>query len=403
MNCYRNIVNSDKARGLFVAFLLIIFSLLLAFDSSAQTLNSSQRKKSVTANLPIPDIDAKAWALMEFNSGWVVAGKNIRAKFAPASITKLMTNYVVFEKLKAGEITFHDLVPISEKAWRAEGSRMFADVNTEIELKRLVKSTAIQSGNDAAIALSEHVAGTEENFAQLMNQIASQLGLFDSNFVNSTGLPAQGHFMSASDIAALSLALIKNFPEFYAWYSEKEYTHNEIRQFNRNKLLWKDSSVDGLKTGFTEEAGYCLVGSAERDGQRWIAVVLGAKGEREREAEVLRLLNYAFAAYQAMHLLDEQGGLVSAKVYGGEVDEVRLQAVKAVNIIVPQGRESDIVTELQYSPYFEAPISAGQRMGIASLSLDGENIIDVPLIATSTIKEGGWWKRLVDSIVLRFK
>lgn len=404
--------------------------LIVSVASNAQVLNSTQRDRVVATSLSAPNIDATAWALMEVNTGWVVAGKNTRLPIAPASITKLMMNYVVFTKLKSGDINFTDQVSISEKAWRAEGSRMFADVNTRIELKHLLKSTVIQSGNDAAIALAEYVGGSEHAFAQLMNQAANDLGLEDSHFNNSSGLPAkkkpvtsqlnnqaadeaevsndlglpeQPHVMSASDIAALSAAIIKQYPDFYEWYSEKEYTHNNIRQFNRNKLLWKDSSVDGLKTGFTDAAGYCLVGSAKRNGQRWIAVVLGAKGEREREQAVLSLLNYAFSAYKPLSMLDKQGGLASASVYGGEVDEVRLQAVHSANIVVPKGRESDIVTELQFSPYFEAPVKLGQPMGVASLSLDGQSLIDVPLVAMSEIKEGSLWKRFIDTIKLRFK
>ena len=381
------------------AFLLLVLFVV----NEAQALNTSQRDKPVRSNLPAPEVDAKAWALMEVSTGWVVAGKNTREPLSPASITKLMMNYVVFNMLEKGNISFSDQVPISEKAWKVGGSSMFADVNTRIELKHLLKSTIIQSGNDAAIALAEYIGGSELGFAQLMNQSAVDLGLQDSHFVNSTGLTEQGHVMSASDIAALSAAIITDYSDFYPWYAEKQYTHNNITQGNRNKLLWKDKSVDGLKTGFTDDAGYCLVGSAKRNGQRWIAVVLGAKGEREREAAVLSLLNYAFVAYKPLSLLDKQGGLVSAPVYGGEVDEVRLQATQAVNIVVPDGRESDVVTQLQYSPYFEAPVMAGQPMGIASLSLDGEIIADVPLIATSTIKQGSWWKRLKDSIALRFK
>ena len=321
----------------------------------------------------------------------------------PASITKLMMNYVIFSKLNSGDIKLTDEVSISEKAWSAIGSRMFADVNTRIDLKHLLKSTVIQSGNDAAIALAEYVGGSELGFSQLMNQEAERLGLLDTHYVNSTGLTEQGHDMSAIDIVALSAALIRDFPEYYPWYAEKEYEHNNIKQPNRNKLLWKDSSVDGLKTGYTEAAGYCLVASAKRNGQRWIAVVLGTKGVKEREDLVLSLLNYAFAAYQPISLLDEQGGVVSAPVYGGEVDEVRLQANNAVNLVIPKGRESDLVTNLQFSPYFEAPIEVGQAMGVANISLDGELLANVPLVATSTIKPGGLWKRFTDSIRLKFK
>jgi D-alanyl-D-alanine carboxypeptidase (penicillin-binding protein 5/6) len=382
---------------------LFAVCLVFAMSSTTQALNSMQRDKPIQATLPAPPLDVAAWALLEVNSGWVVAGANTRQPLPPASITKLMMNYVVFNRLKSGDINFEDQVPISEAAWRAEGSRMFADVDTKIELKHLLKSTIIQSGNDAAIALAEYVGGSEIGFAQLMNQAARELGLQDSHFVNSTGLPAPGHMMSASDIAALSAAIIKEHPDYYEWYAEKSYTHNNITQYNRNKLLWKDSTIDGLKTGFTEAAGYCLVGSSTRAGQRWIAVVLGAESIRARETAVLNLLNYAYAAYSPITMLDQQGGIAGAPVYGGEVELVRLQSAKVASIVVPAGRGDDVEMDLQYSPYFEAPISVGQSMGLVTLTLDGNHLADVPLVSMSAIKRGGVWKRFTDSIKLRWK
>ncbi len=350
-----------------------------------------------------PEIDANAWLLMELNSGEVLVSQNAELALPPASITKLMMNYVIFARLQTGELKPLDSVPISEHAWRAEGSRMFADVNTRIELEHLLKSTIVQSGNDAAIALAEFTGGSEFAFAQLMNQAAKKLGLNQSNFVNSTGLPAEGHLMSALDIAKLAAAIIKEYPKYYAWYAEKEYTHNGITQPNRNKLLWKDDSVDGLKTGFTNAAGYCLVGSAVRDKQRWIAVVLGAKSVSAREAAVLELLNYGFNYFDATEKLNQQGGLKSVKVYGGEADEVLLQSMAPANLVVPKGRQADVEVTLHHSPYFEAPIEVGQPMGLAQLTLDGKTLIEVPLVATSEIKLAGWWKRMMDSIKLRAK
>ena len=350
-----------------------------------------------------PVIDANAWLLMEVNSGAVLVSQNAEVALPPASITKLMMNYVIFARLQSGELKPSDSVSISEHAWRAEGSRMFADVNTSIELEHLLKSTIVQSGNDAAIALAEFTGGSELAFAQLMNQSARKLGLDQSNFVNSTGLPAEGHLMSALDIAKLSAAIIKDYPKYYAWYAEKEYSHNGITQPNRNKLLWKDDSVDGLKTGFTDAAGYCLVGSAVRDKQRWIAVVLGAKSVSAREAAVLELLNYGFNYYDATELLNQQGGLTSVKVYGGEGDQVLLQASAPANIVVPKGRKAEVEVTLHHSPYFEAPIKVGQPMGLAQLTLDGKTLVEVPLVATSEIKVAGWWKRMMDSIKLRAK
>jgi D-alanyl-D-alanine carboxypeptidase (penicillin-binding protein 5/6) len=313
-----------------------------------------------------------------------------------------MTNYVVYEALQNGDIAHSDQVAISEKAWRAEGSRMFAKVGSQVELQHLLKSTVIQSGNDAAIALAEHVVGSELAFAQRMNQASAKLGLKHSRFVNSTGLPDPEHTMSALDIAILSAAIIREFPDFYSWYSEKEYTHNEITQYNRNKLLWKDPTVDGLKTGHTDAAGFCLVGSAVRDKQRWIAVVLGSENERSREEAVLSLLSFAYASYSSIRLLDQQGGLTTARVYFGEVDEVLLRAEQVTELVVPRGREKDVVTDLQFSPYYQAPIGIGDRMGLAILSLDSKPIAEVPLISMSAIKKGGLFKRFTDTIALRW-
>jgi D-alanyl-D-alanine carboxypeptidase (penicillin-binding protein 5/6) len=374
--------------------------------SAAKELNAvnlTNPELAVTSSLAVPQVDAKAWILYEYNSGRWVAGANADLVYPPASITKLMTNYVVYDALQRGDISLSDQVTISEKSWRAEGSRMFAKVGSKVALQHLLKSTVIQSGNDAAIALAEHVAGSELAFAQRMNQAAAKLDLQHSRFVNSTGLPDPEHTMSAHDIAILSAAIIREYPSFYHWYSEKEYTHNDITQYNRNKLLWKDSSVDGLKTGHTNVAGYCLVGSALRGTERWIAVVLGSKDERTREEAVLTLLNFAYAAYKPVRLLDQQGGLATAKVYFGEVDEVLLQAENQLDVVVPRGREGDVVVDLRYSPYYEAPIEVGESMGVALLSLDGKSLAEVPIIAMSTIKSSGLWKRITDTVSLKWR
>lgn len=372
-----------------------------ANDSVVENFASSEL--AVSSSLPVPQVDAKAWVLYDYNSGRVVASVNGDLAYPPASITKLMTNYVVYGALQTGDISLTDQVTISEKSWRAEGSRMFAKVGSKVELQHLLKSTVIQSGNDAAIALAEHVAGSELAFAQRMNQTAAKLALQHSRFVNSTGLPDPEHTMSAHDIAILSATIIREYPNFYRWYSEKEYTHNEITQYNRNKLLWKDSTVDGLKTGHTNAAGYCLVGSALRGGDRWIAVVLGSSNERTREEAVLTLLNFAYAAYKPVRLLDQQGGLAKAKVYFGQVDEVLLQAENQLDVVVPRGREGDVVVDLQYNPYYEAPITVGQAMGVARLSLDVKFLAEVPIIAMSTINASGLWTRVTDGVSLKWR
>ena len=382
------------------------FGLALVFSMALAVSVGSARAAKIV-NVPVagslPEIEAEAWALMEMNSGWVVAQHNASTPRPPASITTLMSNYVLFSELKKGTISMDDMVPISEDAWRAEGSRMFADVNTRIKLELLLKSMVIQSGNDASIALAEFVGGSEPAFAALMNKSARELGLSSSFFINSTGLPAEGHRMSAVDILSLSAAVIRDFPEYYPWFAIKSYTHNNITQYNRNKLLWKDESVDGLKTGFTDAAGYCLVASAKRSDQRWIAVVLGTDGTKEREKAVRVLLEYGFKNFQPVSLLDEQGGIASVQVYGGEADQLRLQVAKPANIVVPAGRKDDVEQIIEHSPYLQAPIQTGSAAGMVRLTLDGREIYSTPLIAMSTIKEAGWWKSLIDSIKLRWR
>lgn len=385
-----------------VYFLVLLLS-LCCFASTGfaqEKITYSSKVVAVPTDIAAPKIEATAWVLMEMNSGWIVSSNNADQPLPPASITKLMSNYVVYDQLEAGNINLEDEVSISEEAWRAEGSRMFANVNSKVALKHLLKSTVIQSGNDAAIALAEHIGGTEAVFASLMNKAAKELGLTNSFFMNSTGLPDDGHSMSAADIAVLSVAIIREFPDFYSWYAEKSYTHNEITQYNRNKLLWKDSSIDGLKTGHTEAAGYCLVGSAIRNDERWIAVVLGSQSQAVREQQVQSLLNYGFTAYQSASVLDQQGGVASADVYFGQDAQIRLQAPYAVNIVVPKGRTDDVQIDMRVSPYYEAPISAGQSVGVASILLDGQLLTDIPLVAMSSIEEGSLWRQAKDSVRL---
>ncbi len=376
---------------------LICTAFLFAFS-----LNIGAQSPKLPTQGFSPSVPTVAWALMEANSGWIVAHSNGFTAQPPASITKLMMNYVVFAELEKGSIAFDDEVAISEKAWRSEGSRMFADVNTTINLRHLLKSTIIQSGNDASVALAEHVSGSEERFAMLMNDYAGKIGLEQSNFKNASGLPADSHYMSAVDILRLSNAIINDFDEYYPWYGVKEYEHNGIRQFNRNKLLWKNIGVDGLKTGYTDEAGYCLVASSQRQGQRWIAVVLGTESVPARERAVTELLEYGFDAFDTGEVLAEQGGVAQVRVFGGEFDEVRVAPQSQVNVVVPRGRLADIETRLQMAPAFDAPIQIEQPVGVAALYLDGKPLLDVPLVAMSAVPEGGLFKRLKDSVYKQF-
>lgn len=349
------------------------------------------------------EINAKAWVLIDADTSSIVLAHNESLALPPASITKLMTNYVLFTRLKSGELGMGDLVPISATAWKAEGSRMFAEVGSRLELGELLRSSIVQSGNDASIALAEYTGGSEAAFALLMNQSAAKLGLKHSNFVNSSGLPAEGHSMSALDIAMLSKAIIDEFPEFYTWYAEKEHTHNNIRQFNRNKLLWQDASVDGLKTGYTEAAGYCLVGSAKRKDQRWIAVVMGAESETQRSKDVMSLLNYGFNNYEVAKPVVAKAQLASIQVYGGIEDSLALEALSQGSVLVKRGQSEKLVTELVHAPYVQAPIKQGQVLGSLKVRLQDEVLEELPLVAMQAVNTGSWWKRFKDSIKLRMR
>lgn len=382
---------------------LIALSLgVRAADSVVEGVSDTQSVyKVVDSPLSLPSLDGRAWALLEYNSGILVIGKDAKLPLPPASITKLMTNYAVYHALDSGRVTLNDPVLISEKAWRAEGSRMFAEINSRVSLGNLLKSTVIQSGNDAAVALSEHIAGSELEFVKTMNLLARKLGLHQSRFTNSTGLTEKGHQMSALDIAKLSAAIIRDYPEFYERYAQKSFSHNGITQYNRNKLIWHDNSVDGLKTGFTEAAGYCLVGSAIRNGQRWIAVVLGSSNERSRERAVLDLLNYGFTAYQSMVALTPDDNLVRLPVYGGEAEQVNTSVREPIRIVVPTGREESIVVSHHVKSYYQAPIKSGDVLGSVTIALDDKVLTRAPMIATHGVTEGNLWRQLIDSIKVR--
>ncbi|MDH5592622.1 MAG: D-alanyl-D-alanine carboxypeptidase, partial [Gammaproteobacteria bacterium] len=279
---------------------------------------------AITPNPTAPQVAAKSYILQDFASGQILAEKNSEQRLPPASITKLMTAYVVSNELQAGNISLSDDVLISEKAWRMVGSRSFIEVNTKVPVEVLLRGMIIQSGNDAAVALAEHVAGDEEIFAQMMNQYAQKLGMSNTNYRNSTGLPDPDHYTTAKDIAILSTAIIRDFPEHYKWYAEKAFSYNNITQHNRNKLLWRDSSVDGLKTGHTEAAGYCLAASALRNDMRLISVVLGTESENARAQETQKLFNYGFRFFETHDLYKAQDKIVDIKIWKGTGDKVDL-------------------------------------------------------------------------------
>jgi len=361
----------------------------------------SVTSQAVIAPTPkAPDVAAKSYILQDYDSGKVIAALNAGQRLPPASITKLMTAYVVSKELASGNISLEDEVLISEKAWRMVGSRSFIEVNSKVSVEVLLRGMIIQSGNDAAVALAEHIAGSEETFAQMMNQYAQQLGMFNTNYQNSTGLPSKEHYTTAEDIAILSAAVIRDFPDHYAWYAEKEYTYNNITQHNRNKLLWRDKSVDGLKTGHTEEAGYCLAASAKRDGMRLISVILGTRSENARAQETQKLFNYGFRFFETHDLYQSGQQIAESKVWKGETDKVSLGLAEPLTITVPRGQYEALVATTNIQKPIVAPIQVGQVLGEVNIHLAGELVATKQLVAIEAVEKGSWWRQLLDMLLM---
>lgn len=355
---------------------------------------------AITPNPTAPTVAAKSYVLQDFASGRVLAEQNSDQRLPPASITKLMTAYVVSHELQAGNINLADEVLISEKAWRMVGSRSFIEVNTKVPVEVLLRGMIIQSGNDAAVALAEHIAGSEDTFAQMMNQYAQQLGMVNTNYQNSTGLPDADHYTTAMDIAILSAAIIRDFPDHYKWYAEKEYTYNNITQHNRNKLLWRDSTVDGLKTGHTEEAGYCLAASAQRSGMRLISVVLGTRSENARAQETQKLFNYGFRFFETHDLYKAQDKISDIKVWKGADKQVDLGLEQSLAVTVPRGQYKELVATTNVKQPVIAPIAKGEQLGEVEIRLGDELITKQSLVALQSVDEGSWWRRLLDEILM---
>ena len=358
---------------------------------------------SFAADVPVPappQIGASSYQLIDFSSGRIVAESNPDERVEPASLTKLMTAYAVFHALRRGQITLQDEAHVSEKAWRTEGSRMFIEVDTRVSVEDLLRGMIIQSGNDASVALAEHVGGSEDAFLELMNQHAELLGMTGSSFINTTGLPAEGHYVTARDVAILARAIISEFPEYYGWYSEREFTYNGIRQYNRNSLLWRDESVDGLKTGYTMAAGFCLVTSAERSGMRLISVVTGMASTEAREDGSQALLNYGFRFYETHKLYSGGEEITTARVWKGAPHEASLGLSEDLYITVPRGRYDALEAKMDLSTDLMAPLSAGAEVGAVRISLDDEQISTMPLMALHAVPEANVWTRIKDEVTL---
>ena len=374
--------------------------LLCAFASAmAQVPEPNTSAPPVPA---APQIGAESYLLMDFNSGRVLVEHNADMRVEPASITKMMTAYVIFGELREGKITLEEAVNVSETAWRTGGSRMFIEPGMEVTVEDLLRGMVIQSGNDSSVALAEHVAGTEAAFASLMNHFAEQLGMDGTHFMNSTGLPDPEHYTTARDVAALSLATIRDFPDFYAWYSEKEFTFNGIRQHNRNTLLWRDPAIDGLKTGHTESAGYCLAASAKRDGMRLISAVMGSTSEASRASESQTLLSYGFRFFETVQLYQAGQELARARVWKGVADEVELGIGEELFVTIPRGRYDDLEARVQMQPQLTAPLEEGAVVGQIAVTLDGDLVAERDLLTLAPVEQAGFFGSTWDGLRLWF-
>ncbi len=349
-----------------------------------------------------PKIKASSYLIMDFNSGKLLIEENSEQRLPPASLTKIMTVYVVASELENNKISFEDEVLVSEKAWRTQGSRMFIEVGKKVKLDDLLHGVIIQSGNDASVALAEYISGTEDVFADLMNKYAERLGMKNTHYVNSTGLPDENHYTTANDLAKLARALINDFPDIYDLHKTKEFTFNKIKQHNRNKLLWRDRSVDGIKTGHTEEAGYCLVASAKRDGMRLISVVMGTDGVNARAKASQALLNYGYRFYETHKLYSAGEMITTVKVWKADVDVLNLGIENDIYVTVPRGQYDKLEPVVELDKQVIAPVNEGEQKGILNVMLASENIASVPLLALESITEGSIVNKLKDEVRLLF-
>jgi len=349
-----------------------------------------------------PQIAGSSFILMDPVSGRVIMEENSDERLPPASLTKMMTAYIVERELDEGRISMSDMVPISVNAWRTEGSRTFVREGTAVSVEDLLRGVIIQSGNDASVALAEFVAGSESAFVDIMNQQAELLGMEGTEFANATGLPAPDQFSTARDLALLARAIINDYPENYPLYAEKHFTFNNIRQPNRNSLLWRDDSVDGLKTGHTQEAGYCLVASAKRNDTRMIAVVMGADSPASRAQEVQKMLNYGFRYYQTETLFSAGQELINARVWGGESEQISVGILDDIYITIPRGARDSMESVIELDTVIRAPVAVGDELGRVKVTLDEETLVDQPVLALSDVPEGGFFKRIWDAIKLFF-
>ena len=373
----------------FVAGVVVLCATLFSVSASAQ-------------NPPAPVLNAKAWLLIDMASGQVLATQGPSERVEPASLTKLMTAYLTFAALKSKSITLEQNVPVSEHAWKAIGSRMFIQPKRPVTVAEAMRGMIVQSGNDASIALAELIAGSEDQFAAMMNREAQRLGMKGTSFKNSTGLPDPQHYTTVEDLAKLAGAIIRDYPDFYPLYSIKEYTYNNITQPNRNRLLWLDPNVDGMKTGHTDSAGFCLIASAKRGPRRLLSVVVGTQSESARSTESQKLLNYGFLAYDAVRLYEKGQNVSALEVWKGESRELKAGFDRELYVTVPKGQADKIKATLNTQKPLLAPISQGQKIGSMKVTLEGREIADVPVVALEKVDAAGFFGRALDTIRLWF-
>ena len=382
---------------MFPSFLRRVISTLVALITAALCISGAAAQ-----NPPAPVINAKSWMLLDVSSGQVLASQNAGERIEPASLTKLMTAYLAFSALKAKTITPEQTVPVSARAWKMGGSRMFIEPNKPVTVAELLRGMIVQSGNDACVALAELISGSEEAFAGAMNREAKRLGLKHTTFKNSTGWPDPEHLSTAEDLSILAGAIIRDFPDFYSLYSIKDYTYNNITQPNRNKLLWVDPNVDGMKTGFTDAAGYCLITSAKRGPRRLLSVLLGATSDNARATESQKLLNFGFLNYDSVRLYEKGQGVSQLEVWKGSARDIKVGFDRELYVTLPKGQADKVKATLVSQKPLIAPIALGQKIGSMKVSVDGREIAEVPVVALEAVAGAGVFGRAYDTVRLWF-
>ena len=378
---------------------MIMRSLLLILLSIALFQTALAAPRIIPAP---PQLATEGHILLDAATGTVIIEENAEMRLPPASLTKIMTSYIIASEIQQGRISLDDLVPISVKAWKMEGSRMFIREGTEVKVADLIRGIVIQSGNDASVAMAEFIAGDENAFADVMNQVAQKLGMTRTQFKNATGLPDEGHYTTAKDLSILARALIRDFPEHYKIYKEKYFSYNDIRQANRNSLLWRDDAVDGMKTGHTRAAGFCLVASAEKKDMRLVSVVMGATSERARSTESQKLINYGFRYFESVKLYDGLESLRRVKVWGGLHESLDVGIEAPARLTIPTGARGALAAEVTLDPVIKAPVSQGQTLGLLRISLEGETLLERPVVALNGVDEAGLVSSLIDEVSLFF-